>query len=114
MSETRTEDAREAEAMGEKPDLGQRADALTDALSGSDMGSDTRAGSLQGGAATGSSDDPDQDSINQNLATEGMTDATAPSPATATAQVNNTGADLLGPGGDPVEGKRGEADAATG
>ena len=114
MSETRTEDAKEAEAMGEKPDLGQRADALTDALSGSDMGSDTRAGSLQGGAATGSEDDPGQDSINENLATEGMTDAHATPPATATAQVNNTGADLLGPGGDPVEGKRGEADAATG
>ncbi|HEY0103425.1 MAG TPA: ribonuclease [Brevundimonas sp.] len=114
MSETRTEDAREAEAMGEKPDLGQRADALTEALSGSDMGSDTRAGSLQGGAAPGSEDDPDQDSVNENLASEGMTDADAPSQAAATAQVNNTGADLLGPGGDPVEGKRGDADAASG
>ncbi len=114
MSDTRTEDAREAEAMGEKADLGQRADALTDALSGSDMGSDTRAGSLQGGAATGSEDDPDQDSINENLASEGMTDADARSSGGASNPVNNTGADLLGPGGDPAEGKRGEADAATG
>ena len=114
MSETRTEDAREAEVMGEKADLGQHADALTDALSGSDMGSDTRAGSLQGGAATGSEDDPDQDSINESLASEGMTDANAPSSGAATSQVNNTGADLLGPCGDPVEGKRGEADAASG
>ena len=44
------DDAREAADMGEKPDLGRTPDALIDALSGSDMGSDTRAGSLQGGA----------------------------------------------------------------
>ena len=45
------EDAREADDMGEKPDLGRTPDALTEAVSGSGMGSDTRAGSLQGGAA---------------------------------------------------------------
>ncbi|MFN3560106.1 MAG: ribonuclease [Brevundimonas sp.] len=70
-----TEDAREADDQGEKPDLGRTRDALIDALSGSDMGSDTRAGSLQGGAASGSDDDPDQDTINESLASEGMKSA---------------------------------------
>ena len=69
MSDTpQTADAREAEDMGEKPDLGRTPDALNEAVSGSDMGSDTRAGSLQGGAATGSDIDPDQKAINAALA----------------------------------------------
>jgi hypothetical protein len=46
-----TEDAREADDVGEKPDLGRTADTLIDALNGTDSGSDTRAGSLQGGSA---------------------------------------------------------------
>ena len=50
---TDTEEAREAAAMGEKPDLGHTQDALKKALEGSDMGSDTRAGSLRGGSASG-------------------------------------------------------------
>lgn len=54
------EDAREADESGERPDLGRKSDALIDALSGTDSGSDTRAGSLEGGAATGSDRDPDQ------------------------------------------------------
>ncbi|HEY0928046.1 ribonuclease [Brevundimonas sp.] len=66
-----TQDAQEADDLGEKPDLGRTPDALIEALSGSDMGSDTRAGSLQGGAATGSEKDPDQDVINAALAREG-------------------------------------------
>jgi hypothetical protein len=70
--EPQTADAKEADAMGERPDLGRTPDALTDALSGSGMGSDTRAGSLQGGSATGSDIDPDQDAINAVLASEGM------------------------------------------
>lgn len=69
------EDAREAQQVGEKPDLGHQADALKEALAGTDMGSDTRAGSLRGGSASGSSDDPDQDVINEALATEGMKSA---------------------------------------
>ncbi|QDH74566.1 ribonuclease [Brevundimonas sp. M20] len=69
-----TEDAREADDMGEKPDLGRTPDALIEALSGSDMGSDTRAGSLQGGAATGSDNDPDQDEVNAGLARQGSAD----------------------------------------
>lgn len=110
-----TEDAREADDMGEKPDLGRTPDALTDALSGTDMGSDTRAGSLQGGAATGSDDDPDQDVINESLASEGMASADPQSPSNAEPNpVNNTGKDREGPAADPAEGKRGEADAATG
>lgn len=83
-----TEDAREADDMGEKPDLGRTPDAMvTDALSGTDSGSDTRSGSLQGGASTGSDDDPDQDAVNEMLASEGVASA------------------------DPSERKSGEADA---
>ena len=114
-----TEDAREADDMGEKPDLGRTPDALTEAVSGSGMGSDTRAGSLQGGAATGSEIDPDQDRINESLASEGMRSAAPRSPAGTDPDqpINNTGQDLTGPAGDPAEGKPGigdEADAATG
>ena len=68
---TDTEEAREAAVMGEKPDLGHTEDALKKALEGSDMGSDTRAGSLRGGSASGSDIDPDQDIINETLAAEG-------------------------------------------
>lgn len=115
MSQNITEDAREADDMGEKPDLGRTPDALTEALSGSDMGSDTRAGSLQGGAATGGEVDPDQEAINESLATEGMASADPQSPSSVEPDpVNNTGKDRNGPAGDPAEGKRGEADAATG
>ena len=73
MADPRTdaEEAREAAAMGEKPDRGHTADALKKALEGSDMGSDTRAGSLRGGSASGSDIDPDQDVINAALAAEG-------------------------------------------
>lgn len=74
-TQPQTADAREAEDMGEKPDLGRTPDALNEALSGSDMGSDTRAGSLQGGAATGSDIDPDQDTVNEQLARTGEADA---------------------------------------
>ena len=114
-----TGDAREADDMGEKPDLGRTPDALTEAVSGSGMGSDTRAGSLQGGAATGSEIDPDQDRINESLASEGMQSVAPRSPAGTNADepINNTGEDFTGPAGDPAEGKPGigdEADAATG
>ena len=68
---TPTDDAIEAEAMGEKPDLGRTSDALKAALSGTDSGSDTRAGSLHGGSVSGSDIDPDQDAINRDLAAEG-------------------------------------------
>ena len=114
-SQPQTSDAREAEDMGEKPDLGRTPDALTEALSGSDMGSDTRAGSLQGGAATGSEIDPDQDAVNETLASEGMASSAAAAAKPADPEpVKNTGEDSTGPEGDPVDGGRGEADAATG
>jgi hypothetical protein len=114
-----TEDAREADDMGEKPDLGRTPDALTEAVSGSGMGSDTRAGSLQGGAATGSEIDPDQERIDESLAREGKQSAAAPPPSGVDPEesVNNTGHDLTGPAGDPAEGKPGlgdDVDAATG
>lgn len=69
-----TEDAREADDIGEKPDLGRTADTLIDVLNGTDSGSDTRAGSLRGGSASGSDEDPDQELINETLASEGMVD----------------------------------------
>ena len=113
--QNQTPDAREAEAMGEQPDLGRKPDAMSEALSGSGMGSDTRAGSLQGGAATGSDIDPDQDAINETLATEGMASADPQSPSDGDpSPIKNTGADKTGLGADPAEGKAGEADAATG
>lgn len=98
------EDAREAEQVGEKPDLGHTADtlkgALKEALSGSYSGSDTRAGSLQGGAATGSDDDPDQDIINESLASEGMKSADIdPKPPGAGVDVDQPGDDVDAPSG---------------
>lgn len=102
MTDPRDEaqDAREAEQVGEKPDLGHTADALKDALSGSDLGSDTRAGSLQGGAATGSDDDPDQDIINESLASEGMRSADIDAkPPGAGVDVDQPGDDVDAPSG---------------
>ena len=113
--ENQTPDAREADDMGEKPDPGRKPDALGQALSGSGMGSDTRAGSLQGGASTGSDDDPDQETIDETLAREGMASADPQSPSTADPNpINDTGADRTGPAADPAEGKPDQADAATG
>ncbi|AYG94298.1 ribonuclease [Brevundimonas naejangsanensis] len=71
------EEAREAAAMGEKPDRGHVEDALKKALHGSDSGSDTRAGSLRGGSASGSDIDPDQDAINAEIARQGKAMAAA-------------------------------------
>jgi len=93
------EDAREAADMGEKPDLGHQADTLIEALDGTDMGSDTRAGSLRGGSAGGSEIDPDQDRINRILAEEGEASADPQSPS-------DVERDRLGAEGDPVEGRR--------
>lgn len=110
-----TADAREAEDMGEKPDLGRTPDALTEALTGSGMGSDTRAGTLQGGAATGSEIDPDQEAIDAMLASEGMAMANPQPDARADPEpVKNTGEDATKSGGEPADGEPGEADAATG
>ena len=96
-------------------DPGRKPGAMSEALSGSDMGSDTRAGSLQGGASTGSDIDPDQATINEALAGVGVASANPQSPATAAADpVNKTGADPTGTTAGPVGGKSGEADAAAG
>lgn len=72
-----THEAREAEESGERPDLGRTPDSIVERLTGSDSGSDTRAGSLQGGSATGSDDDPDSDVINAALAAEGKASASS-------------------------------------
>jgi len=110
-----TEDAREAEDMGEKPDLGRTPDALTEALSGSGVGSDTRAGSLQGGSATGSEIDPDQQAIDAMLTSEGMALADPQPQAEADPDpVKNTGEDATRLQSGSAGSDRGEADAATG
>ena len=101
-----TEDAREADENGERPDLGRTADFLVDALSGTDSGSDTRAGSLEGGSASGSDDDPDQDIINETLASEGMASADPQSPSSVGTGAVPKDADEPGhPEEDPAEGK---------
>lgn len=90
-----TDETKEAEVAGEKPDLGHRPDALAEALSGTNVGSDTRAGSLRGGSASGSDDDPDQVAIDEMLASEGMASADAPERdeggANGESSVNNVG-----------------------
>ena len=101
--QNQTNNAREAEGAGEKPDLGRKPDALNEALTGSDLGSDTRAGSLRGGSASGSDIDPDQDAINESLASEGMAEASSAQAGEKT--VRNDG-------DDPKAGD--DADAATG
>lgn len=111
-----TPEAIEAEDMGERPDLGRTPDALADALTGSGVGSDTRAGSLQGGAATGSDDDPDQAAVDYVMAAQGRASADPQSPSDVDPNgIANTG---VGPGesdADPAEGRRpADADAATG
>lgn len=69
-------DDRPASPTTQVPD----AEALSRALSGSDGGSDTRAGSLRGGSASGSDIDPDQDRINAALAKKGLKAASTPAP----------------------------------
>jgi hypothetical protein len=97
-------EAHTAETGGERPDLGREPDHLAEALTGSDVGSDTRAGSLRGGSASGSEIDPDQTAINAALARQGAA-ATAAQPARADADpVTHTGADpSAGTGGDDVD-----------
>ena len=94
---------------GEKPDLGRKPDHLTEtldgALTGTNGGSDTRAGSLRGGSASGSDIDPDQEAIDRVLTTEGMAAAEGEDDETDDG-VRNTGRKRSGPGDD--------ADAATG
>ena len=88
-----TAEAIEADDMGERPDLGRTPDALADALTGSGVGSDTRAGSLQGGAATGSDDDPDQAAVDRIMADQGRASAHPESPSEVDPNgIANTGA----------------------
>ena len=107
----------------------QEADArYAAALSGVNVGSATRAGSLRGGSAAGSELDRDQARIDETLATEGMKasadgggeDRERGDAGAGQAEVVNTGEPNLGPRGDPAEGPRDipeggdDADAATG
>ena len=97
----------------DRPDLGRTPDAMVERLTGSDSGSDTRAGSLQGGAATGSDVDPDSDIINAALAAKGRASAAPQTPASVEpGAIKNTG---VGPGEDDLAKTRDsdQADAAT-
>lgn len=123
MTEDPNIDTPEAERGGERPDLGRTEDQLKAALTGTDEGSFTQAGSPAGGSASGSDRAPTQGALNESLTSEGTqpADGSVDAPhagATPGEVVNNTGADFTGPDGDPVEGKRdgvsGDADAATG
>jgi hypothetical protein len=108
QAEPECEDAREAADMGEKPDLGHKPDALIEALDGSDQGSDTRAGSLRGGSATGGEDDSDSTRINETLADEGRAAADPESPSNAAPDgLAGTGDRFSGEAADPAEGARG-------
>ena len=108
QTEPECEDAREAADMSEKPDLGHKADALINALEGTDTGSDTRAGSLRGGSASGSEVDPDSAEINRTLAEEGEALADPESPSNAEpGGIEGSGRRFSGGAGDPVEGARG-------
>ncbi|MDP3406335.1 MAG: ribonuclease [Brevundimonas sp.] len=110
-----TPEATEAEGVGERPDLGRVPDALREALTGSGVGSDTRAGSLQGGAATGSDDDPDQAAVDIAMAARGQALAAPPPPAASGEAINNTG---VGPGentdAERADGRDTDAGAPTG
>lgn len=81
--------------------------AFKDALTGTDSGSDTRAGSLRGGSASGSDIDPDQARINQALAETGAALKRPAPPPVQPQKVRNTGDDAQKQPGDDV-------DAATG
>lgn len=115
-ADEQTPEAVEAEDMGERPDLGRTPDALKEALTGTGVGSDTRAGSLQGGAATGSDDDADQRAVDRAMADQGRAQQTPASPpAPAADSVANTG---VAPGEVDAKAAKDkpnkDADAATG
>lgn len=99
-----------------RPQERQRPDratgAMAEALSGSDMGSDTKAGSLRGGSANGSDIDPDQAEINRILAEQGRASAGPPSPPGADSDpIENTG--ITPDDGDRDSGKDHRVDDAA-
>ncbi|MET4682269.1 hypothetical protein [Brevundimonas faecalis] len=73
-----------------------QAEARRKALEGTDSGSDTRAGSLRGGSASGSDIDPDQDEINAALADEGRRMAQEAADRDASAVANDDQKSLNG------------------
>ena len=73
MTSTPKDPANPADTAVEKEGAGYPSQAqLDEALQGTDMGSDTRAGSMRGGSASGSDIDPDQALINKRLAEKGQ------------------------------------------
>jgi hypothetical protein len=102
-----TDDARKPDVAAADAPRAVRRDALNEALEGSNLGSDTRAGSLRGGSASGSERDPDQAVIDRGLADVGRATAAPRTPGSAEAgDVKNTGA---GPGETPDVRKGGPA-----
>ena len=64
--------------MADTPDSKAGRNAAREALSGTDDGSDTRAGSLEGGSATGSERDAAQEASDRHLAELGRAMKTEP------------------------------------
>jgi len=62
----------ETEATAEVTSTAPTQAQINEALQGTDTGSDTRAGSLRGGSASGSEIDPDQERVNADLARKGQ------------------------------------------
>lgn len=104
MSHDPNSETAAAETGGERPDLGREPDHLAEALTGSDLGSDVRAGSLGGGSASGSEIDPDQTSINAALARQGAAGESGRQERTGADPVAAAGSrPAAGPGGDDAD-----------
>ena len=89
-------------------------DAAREALNGSDVGSDTRAGSLQGGSNSGSERDPAQEASDKHLAGLGPSLNEAGRKGGAPKADPEDGVTNTGHAGDESDAPGDNADAATG
>ena len=89
-------------------------DAAREALNGSDVGSDTRAGSLQGGSNSGSERDPAQEASDKHLAGLGPSLNQAGREGGAPKADPEDGVVNTGHAGDESDAPGDNADAATG
>jgi hypothetical protein len=92
----------------------KEAEARREALDGSDVGSDTRAGSLQGGSNSGSERDPAQDASDRHLAGLGPSLNQAGRKSAAPKAYPEDGVTNTGHPGDESDAPGDNADAATG
>ena len=89
-------------------------DAAREALNGSDVGSDTRAGSLQGGSNSGSERDPAQEASDRHLSGLGPSLNEASRKGGAPKADPEDGVTNTGHAGDESDAPGDDADAATG